>query len=192
MASLLNISHNFGTLSLARQCCISTLKTSRALHVSQSRHDLVAPPDPVSHMRPILYDNPPSQLPAQYLRHPYSLSEFKTESSDNRCDHELQFKLLRQQLDSLHQDFWLDSNTRFYSAKEVILSSLPKNATVRDKEEALSVFLKQWVVQENERTDAYTAEWRSRNVELIQMGARVEYHRLKTRLAKFFKRQDAA
>jgi len=65
-------------------------------------------------MRPVLYEEPPSKLPAQYLRHPYSLSEFKTELNDtaSASDHELQFKLLRQQLDSLHQAFWLDVSPR--------------------------------------------------------------------------------
>jgi len=84
--------------------------TLRSFHGSTSRRDLVAPPHPVSHMRPVLYEEPPSKLPAQYLRHPYSLSEFKTELNDtaSASDHELQFKLLRQQLDSLHQAFWLD------------------------------------------------------------------------------------
>lgn len=83
-------------------------RVSRPLHASACRHDFVAPPHPVSHMRPILYDDPPSQSPGQYLRHPYSLSEFKQEVIDTKNDLEFEYKVRRQQLDTFHQTFWLD------------------------------------------------------------------------------------
>ncbi|SRR5260221_3991246 len=81
---------------------------TRTLYASSPRRDLVGPPDPISHIRPILYDDPPSQSPTPLLRHPYSLSEFKPGSIGDSSEYELQYKLLRQQLDSLHQSFWLD------------------------------------------------------------------------------------
>jgi len=158
----------------------------RDFHGSRPRHDLVAPPHPVSHIRPIIYGDASSQPPPTYLRHPYSLSEFTTETGA-LGDHELQFLLQRQQLDTFHHDFWLDSNTRFYTAKEAIISSLPLTATARHKEVALSEFYKQWVLQEREWTESYTKEWRRRNYDLILLGVRVEFHRLSTRLATFFK-----
>lgn len=84
-----------------------------AFHASATANDMVAPPDPVSHMRPIIYDDPPAPQPeGAYVRHPYSLSEFQAvagrDGGMTLGDNELQFKLMRQQLDALHQNFWLD------------------------------------------------------------------------------------
>ncbi|KIM49091.1 hypothetical protein M413DRAFT_21380 [Hebeloma cylindrosporum] len=155
--------------------------------MSRTRRDLVAPPDPVSHMRPVIYDNPPSTLHVPYLRHPYSLSEFKDGNTSVLGNYELQFRLLRQQLDSLHQNFWLDSNTRFYAARGAILGGLPTSATPRDKEKALSAFHRQWVMQEKSWTDSYTTEWRTRNFQLIVLAARLHAQHLKYFLTSFFK-----
>lgn len=159
----------------------------RNLHGSRPRRDLVAPPHTVSHFRPIIYGDKSSQPPPTYLPHPYSLSEFTTGTTLG--DHELQFLLQRQQLDTFHHSFWLESNTRFYAAKESILSNLPLTATARDKEVALSEFYKQWVLQEREWMERYTKEWRRRNYDLILLEARVKFYRLSTRLASFFKRK---
>ena len=93
--------------SLKVKCC------RRAFHISICRRDLIAPPHPISHIRPILYEGAPSHSPAPHLRHPYSLSEFKTGAIDDCDDYELQYKLLRQQLDSFHHSFWLDVRTKF-------------------------------------------------------------------------------
>lgn len=68
-----------------------------------------------------------------------------------------------------------------------MLGSLPANATARDKEEALSEFYKQWVMQEAEWTDAYTTEWRSRNARLIALSARVHFAKFMARLSPTFK-----
>jgi len=162
----------------------------RNFHCSRPRHDLVAPPHPVSHFRPIIYGDASSQPPPTYLPHPYSLSEFATETGTKSGDHELQFLLQRQQLDTFHHSFWLESNTRFYAAKESILSSLPLTATVRDKEVALSEFYKQWLLQEREWSERYTKEWRRRNYDLILLEFRVKFYRLSNSLATFFKRKD--
>jgi len=162
----------------------------RSFHGSRPRHDLVAPPHPVSHFRPIIYGDASSQPPPTYLRHPYSLSEFTTGTGTTLGDHELQLLLQRQQLDTFHHSFWLESNTRFYAAKESILSNLPSTATARDKEVALSEFYRQWVLQEREWTERYTKEWRRRNYDLIILEARVEFYRLSTRLASFFRQNQ--
>jgi len=162
----------------------------RNFHCSKPRHDLVAPPHPVSHFRPIIYGDASSQPPPTYLRHPYSLSEFTTGTGTALGDHELQFLLQRQQLDTFHHSFWLESNTRFHAARESILSSLPLTATARDKEVALSEFYKQWLLQERERTDKYTKEWRKRNYDLIFLEFRAKFYRLSTCLATFFERKN--
>jgi hypothetical protein len=138
-------------------------------------------------MRPVIYDDPPSKLAAPYLRHPYSLSEFKDGNVNDPGNYELQFHLLRQQLDALHQNFWLDSNTRFYAAKEAVLGGLPISTTPRDMEKALSAFHRQWVVQEKHWTDGYTTEWRARNFQLIVLAIRLQTQRMKNFLVLFFK-----
>ncbi|KAF9476582.1 hypothetical protein BDN70DRAFT_995546 [Pholiota conissans] len=174
------------------QCATKNHQHRAAFHLTSTAKDMVAPPDPVSHMRPIIYDDPPVPQPdGAYVRHPYSLSEFESAAGGGGSvvvgDNELQFKLLRQRLDALHQNFWLDSNTRFYSAKQSVLNNLPETATVRDKEQALSVFYKKWVMQEKELTDAYTNEWRRRNTQLIALSARVEFAKLKGCVSSFLK-----
>lgn len=84
----------------------SLRRTTRAFHSSCRVCDLVGPPDPITHMRPIIYDDAP-QLPSapSRLRHPYSLEEFNPRLAG---PFELQWKLQRQQLDEFHQAFWLD------------------------------------------------------------------------------------
>lgn len=77
------------------------------LHTSAVRSDRVAPPHPISHIRPIIYDDAPAASPPTLLRHPYSLHEFQ-DASDRPVNLELQFRLQRQQLDAFHQNFWLD------------------------------------------------------------------------------------
>lgn len=87
----------------------------RTFHTSPRRRHLVAAPDPISHMRPILYEDVPTPTdsskssPPTLVRHPYSLTEFSdTLENNNASDLELQFRLQRQQLDAFHHNFWLD------------------------------------------------------------------------------------
>jgi len=150
---------------------------------SQTCNHLIAPPDPISHMRPVIYDDAPLPSPPSLLRHPYSLSEFMTGSQCQRGELELQLKLERQQLDAFHQNFWLDSNTRFEAAKNAILASLPSSSIEFDREKALSEFYKQWCMQEANRTSDYTKEWRKRNSSLILLGVRVEYQKFTIRFS---------
>ncbi|KAF5380920.1 hypothetical protein D9615_003992 [Tricholomella constricta] len=164
-----------------------TLASSiRRLHVSSRACNLVAPPDPVSHMRPIIYSDAPAPAPPSLIRHPYSLTEFSTGSKKRGDQSALQFKLQRQQLDDFHQNFWFDSNKRFEAAKQAVLAGLPPSATALDKENTLSEFFKQWYLQEAARTDEYTMEWRRRNLALIKLGARVELEKFATRVSDIF------
>ncbi|KAM6495590.1 ferredoxin reductase-like C-terminal NADP-linked domain containing protein [Amanita muscaria] len=77
----------------------------------------------------------------------------------------------------------LQANTRFEAAKASILEALPDHASPLDKEHALSQFYRQWLVQESERTDAYTAEWRKRLFGLILLGTRVQFQGLSRRVS---------
>ena len=74
------------------------------------------------------------------------------------------------------------SNTRFETAKQSVLASLPASASPETREIALSEFYKKWVMQEKTMQDDYSDEWRKRNWETILLAARVEYQRFKQRI----------
>ncbi|KAI0797978.1 hypothetical protein C8Q75DRAFT_801880 [Abortiporus biennis] len=150
--------------------------SARSLHTTISRKDLVGPPDRISHIRPIIYDDAPP-APSE-SRHPYSLGEF---TGDTR---EYQWKIQRQQLDTFNHEYWLDSNTRFEAGQQAVLDNLPSTASAEDREIALSQYYKQWVAQESERQHAYSDEWRKRNWANIFLGAKLKYRMLWSRLSR--------
>jgi len=154
-----------------------TLRSLRLLHSSARTCHYVAPPDPISNIRPILYDDP-APVTSESLLHPYSLNEFG-EDSDTL---EYQWKLQRQELDAFNDAFWRDSNTRFEMAKAAAMRDLPPRATAQQQsEERLGKFYRNWVLQEATRQREYDAEWRRRSMEEITLSLRVSYHRLKAR-----------
>lgn len=88
---------------------LSKLSSSvRRIHASSRTCNLIASPDPISHMRPIIYDDAPLPPPPSRIRHPYSLSEFTAGGQNEAAVSELQYRLQRQQLDAFHHNFWLD------------------------------------------------------------------------------------
>ncbi|KAK7446384.1 hypothetical protein VKT23_014589 [Stygiomarasmius scandens] len=172
-------------LSLSRPRGSFTRFPRRLLHTSSPCSGaLVGPPDPISHLRPVIYNDVPKPPPPSLRHHPYSLSEFDPESERNQSPHELHWKLQRQQLDDLNQNFWLDSNCRFEAAKQAVIESLPSSSTALDKERALSEFYKHWLMQERSRLDEYTDGWRSRNVACILLSARVHWQNFASALVK--------
>ncbi|KAH9966799.1 hypothetical protein BC827DRAFT_1089330, partial [Russula dissimulans] len=153
----------------------------RLFHSSLRASDYVGPPDPVSNIRPVLYDDPAStnaDSATAPLRHPYSLDEFR----DDADTLEYQWKLQRQQLDAFNNAFWRDTNTRFEAAKDALMSGLPPHATAEQREERLSEFYKNWVLQEARWQKEFDSEWRRRSMQEIKLAARVSYHRLKARI----------
>lgn len=90
----------------------------RALHAKPTgrRRELVGPPDPVSHLRPVVYDEPDVSIQPKQLSHPYSLAEFDpAEGTSEELD--LQYKLQRQQFDAFSHQFWLDVRSFCYGKK---------------------------------------------------------------------------
>lgn len=78
--------------------------STRCLQCSASTRALVGPPDRVSNIRPVIYDNPaksPNASPEGRI-HPYSLEEFNGDPND------YQWRLERQRLDLYHHAFWTD------------------------------------------------------------------------------------
>lgn len=86
------------------------LRQARLFHSSLVRADLVGPPDPVSHLRPVIYDDAP--VPPSPTQHPYSLREF---TGDVR---EYQWKVQRQETDAFNQAFW--TNVRYPLLQNVV------------------------------------------------------------------------
>ena len=72
----------------------------------------VGPPDPVSNLRPAIYDEPvkEGESSGKTLKgkeiHPYSLDEFDGDPTD------YQWKLERQRLDAFNHAFWTDVRSR--------------------------------------------------------------------------------
>jgi hypothetical protein len=91
-----------------RPTSLALLRPLRLLHSSVPTANHVGPPDPLSNIRPVLY-NDLSSTTAESQQHPYSLDEFRNDSEDTL---EYQWKLQRQQLDAFNDAFWRD--VRFF------------------------------------------------------------------------------
>jgi len=128
----------------------------------------------------MIYDDDAPASTSRASHHPYSLHEFDPEPTS---PYKLQWKLQRQQIDEFHHSFWLESNTRFERGKDEALSRLPSTATALDKERALSEFYQQWLQEEHPHTDAYTEEWRQRNMASLTLATRIAYSKFATRFS---------
>ncbi|KAG2078253.1 hypothetical protein BDR04DRAFT_1088015 [Suillus decipiens] len=154
----------------------------RLIHTSRPSFNFIGLPDPTSNLRPIIYTTATSSSsPSESKQHPYSLREF----SDDTVDHELQWKLHREQLDAFNHAYWAESNIRFEAAKSSVLAAIPSNAPTEAHEHALSDFYKKWVVQERVRQDKYAVELRKRTFEDLSLSAKVGFQRAKKRLASW-------
>jgi hypothetical protein len=87
-----------------RRPTLLVLRSLRLLHSSVPTANYVGPPDPVSNIRPILYNDLRSTTTESPQQHPYSLDEFRNDSDTL----EYQWKLHRQQLDAFNDAFWRD------------------------------------------------------------------------------------
>ncbi len=86
----------------------SLLRPLRGLHSSASLWHLVGPPNPISHIRPIIYDDVPPPPPPSRLQHPYSLAEFDPAPPAGSTVHDIQWRLQRHEIDKLDESFWHD------------------------------------------------------------------------------------
>ena len=75
------------------------------------------------------------------------------------------------------------TNTRFETAKAATVSGLPPHATAEQREERLSAFYRNWVLQEATRQEEYNSEWRRRSMQEIKLAARVSFQKVKVRFA---------
>jgi hypothetical protein len=71
------------------------------------RSQLVGPPDALSHLRPVVYENLPI---TSRVQHPYSLHEFReleessSEHEDDYGNYELKLRMAQQ--DAFNHEFW--------------------------------------------------------------------------------------
>jgi apoptogenic protein 1 len=180
-----------------------TWNATRRIHASPSVRNFIGPPDPVSNLRPMIYDDDIPSTSSIGTTHPYSLSEFKPDvAAEEREEMEYQYKSERQQLDNFNHRFWTDvcafflcsgtsspslqSNTRFEAGKAAVLVSLPSETSAADRERALSDFYGKWIQQEKHRQDDYSKQWRARNVSEIQLAVRLGYQKFRARAGSIF------
>ncbi|WWC60068.1 uncharacterized protein I303_102631 [Kwoniella dejecticola CBS 10117] len=126
--------------------------------------DLVAPPDPASNIRPIIYASKPSINPS--TNSPYSASEFPTGSRDAKLENmELEWRLRRERVDLMNHRFWATTNLSFEAQKAHRLSLLPAASdppTAEDerrKEDALTQFYADWQIANQEKQIRWVKEW---------------------------------
>ncbi|WWC68849.1 uncharacterized protein I206_102785 [Kwoniella pini CBS 10737] len=133
-------------------------------NVPTSGVDLVAPPDPASNIRPIIYASKPSINPS--TNSPYSASEFPTGSSDAKLENmELEWRLRRERVDLMNHRFWATTNLTFEAQKAHRLSLLPPASDPpteedeRRREEALTQFYADWQIANQEKQIRWVKEW---------------------------------
>lgn len=112
-------------------------RSVRLLHCSPIRCDLIGPPDPISHIRPVIYDGPTApHKPKLSSTHPFSLYEFDdcppSDIDESLNDMEFQWKLQREQLDIFHQDFWTDVSPSRILLRSPLFIDATEQHTIRD------------------------------------------------------------
>lgn len=131
----------------------------------------VGPPDPISHMRPVVYDNVAQHVkrPKNITNHPYSLSEFSTPPSLSRrsgflAHHseqmlsnleslQLHARLQTISLDQMNHRFWSDNNARFMRAKQEYSAYVSPETPA--SLELMSPFYREWLRTNSARLRRY-------------------------------------
>lgn len=101
------------------RACLRSLRCSRAFSTSTPSRDLVGPPDPVSNLRPVIYDElpMPQAKPGQntsralaHRPHPYSLNEFTSTARETTRDDygAYQLRMKQQELDAFNHAYWTE------------------------------------------------------------------------------------
>ncbi|OCF45050.1 hypothetical protein I317_01101 [Kwoniella heveanensis CBS 569] len=128
--------------------------------------DLVAPPDPISNIRPIIYASKPRINPS--TNSPYSASEFPAGliAGDVRLENmELEWRLRRERVDLMNHRFWATTNASFEAQKAHRLSLLPPASDPpteedeRRRQDALTQFYADWQIANQERQVRWVKEW---------------------------------
>ncbi|THH11980.1 hypothetical protein EW145_g258 [Phellinidium pouzarii] len=206
------------------RCLISPVQTQawrrpnvlirRYLRSSPRHCAFVAPSDPVSNLRPVIYEDESSDHKGatgsgrgkgrgkggdeegegerEYVRAVAIIERTRTSPTHPYLLDEFdgdpldyQWRVERKRLDAYNHAFWTDSNHRFEAAKRAVLSSLPENAPPEVHEAALSEFYGKWLRQEHGRLKDYSDDWNRRNFGGIMLAARAAIRQFR---ARFFGR----
>lgn len=168
-------------MSLATATALRATTSLRLFHSTARVKYLVGPPDPISNIRPVIYHQEDPLSSTSYgekVQHPYSLKEFTQVESA----HDYQVNLQKAQLDAFDHAFWINNNYRFEAAKAAVLDTLPEKATTQDREFVLSIFYRDWLIQESPRLEAYNKTWRRRSADIILLDARTQWTKLLSRI----------
>ncbi|WVQ83585.1 hypothetical protein IAT38_005726 [Cryptococcus sp. DSM 104549] len=126
--------------------------------------DLVAPPDPLSNIRPIIYASKPATQPS--TNSPYSAAEFPPIHGDVRLENmELEYRLRRERVDLMNHRFWANTNNEFNAQLALRLAQLPpasdppSEEDIRRKEDVLTKFYADWQMANQARQIQWVREW---------------------------------
>ncbi|EIW65724.1 hypothetical protein TREMEDRAFT_19413, partial [Tremella mesenterica DSM 1558] len=138
-------------------------RSRRRVEIPTDRVDLVAPPDPESNLRPIIYASRPSWH--QSSNSPYSADEFPSESDTKLQTKELEWRMRRERVDMMNHRFWAANNIQFQAQLARRLSFLPPPSdpsTERDiqrREDCLARFYADWQKSNHTKQMKWVLEW---------------------------------
>ncbi|KAL1405219.1 cytosolic Fe-S cluster assembly factor nbp35 [Vanrija albida] len=134
----------------------------RRAAVDDGTVDLVAPPDPRSNIRPVVYVSSRRRRPSNS---PYSAVEFPVTSTPRADELELAYTMHRERVDVTNHRFWATTNADFDAQRAARLAALPPAAdppTAADeaaREAVLAQFYRDWQVGNRDRMDKWVAAW---------------------------------
>ncbi|CAK9783517.1 hypothetical protein CC85DRAFT_287116 [Cutaneotrichosporon oleaginosum] len=175
--------------SAAGESTTSTASRRRQI-VDTGDSDLVAPPDPLSNIRPVLYAAKRKRRPSNS---PYSAAEFPAEAAGSAAQmraHELElaFTMHRERVDMANHRFWAANNADFEAQREERLARLPPASdppTAEDearREAALTQFYRDWQIGTRARQEAWVRAWWRDVWDGIKLQARVSVARWRASL----------
>ncbi|KAI9632364.1 uncharacterized protein MKK02DRAFT_40666 [Dioszegia hungarica] len=146
--------------------------------------DLIAPPDSISNIRPVIYASSPSSR-HQTANSPYSTGEFPNASAPSRLGElELEWRLRRERVDAMNHRFWADRNQEFNAQLALRLSLLPTPASpptpedIKRREDVLSQFYADWQASNRDRMGVWVRRWWREVWEGLRMQGKVHWTRM--------------
>jgi len=132
--------------------------------ISESGVDLVAPPDPISNIRPVIYASPAP--PRRSSNSPYSAGEFPYSDGQARLqDLELEWRMRRERVDMANHRFWAATNLEFQAQLDRRLSMLPPAEEppsaddIRRREDCLTQFYADWQIANRDKQAKWVKVW---------------------------------
>ncbi|XP_077288867.1 cytochrome c oxidase assembly factor 8 [Arctopsyche grandis] len=134
------------------------LNIARTMSKMAQSFDLVGPPCPRSHLRPIKLVKSPveSQLQEQYRR-------------------------ARLDLHSWNQAFWASHNTAFVKERELFIAAKSKGETKTLSADEMSIFYKAFLDKNWKTHVNYNVQWYKKNISLFMLSMRVGLENITTK-----------